>query len=631
MAHENQTRVFIGSCILMCALLCTAGEDTWIEVRSPNFTVISDASIKKARQVAKRLEQFRSVFHTAFPKLRMDPGSPLIVYAARNERSLNALIPIEHQQKGAAQPAGIFMAGPERKFVVLRTDVPQDRGYHVIYHEYVHMVMNLNFRNLPLWLSEGLAELFGYTTISDGTSELGRYSPELLQVLKTSSLIPLTTLMAVTEDSPYYRQQDKIRIFYAQSWALAHYLMLGEKQAHLQQLNEFLKLIENGSTQKEAVERVFGNLTVLQRNLENYIRQFSFYYGTIPTRLSVNEDQYEARVLSPAESLASRGEILVYANRPEEAKAMLDHALQLNPQNALADVAMGSLYMTLNSEEQAQKYFAAAADLDSKSYLAQFFAAQLACERNMDYEAAERYLRRALAINSQFAPAYGLLSYVLMMQGGKLPEALELAMQAVQLEPAKLSHRVNACRILIEMERYDEACRLAERILALAQTEAERQQAESLLFVAKGRQRASLEANRRTEVLPEREMMTEETRHSAGGFNRKRQTETTASMQPADRSASENRTGGTGKLKGLVRSVKCEYPAIMDVVLESDGNEYTLRAENYYHVQYRAVGVPAKTQFQPCKELEGKLVEIEFLSVPREEFSGFIKTVAIRK
>jgi hypothetical protein len=36
------------------------------------------------------------------------------------------------------------------------------------------------------------------------------------------------TLFAVDRESPYYNELDKMSIFYAQSWALTHMLMLGK-------------------------------------------------------------------------------------------------------------------------------------------------------------------------------------------------------------------------------------------------------------------------------------------------------------------------------------------------------------------------------------------------------------------
>jgi hypothetical protein len=92
--------------LLACGLTCAAAENAWIEVHSSNFVVISDASADQARRTAGKFEQFRTVIQTALPKLRVDPGTPLMVYAARDANSLKALLPKELQQKGMRQPAG---------------------------------------------------------------------------------------------------------------------------------------------------------------------------------------------------------------------------------------------------------------------------------------------------------------------------------------------------------------------------------------------------------------------------------------------------------------------------------------------------------------------------------------------
>ena len=62
----------------------------------------------------------------------------------------------------------------------------------------------------------------------------------------------------------------------------------------------------------------------------------------------------------------------------------------------------------------------------------------------------------------------------------------------------------------------------------------------------------------------------------------------------------------------------------MDIVIESDGMQQKFRAENYYRVQYESVGGPGKTGFEPCEDLEGKTVRVDFQSVSGQEFAGFI-------
>src|SRR5208282_1858148 len=78
--------VWVLAPLLLCARpLEGTPKDTWIEVRSPNFTVISNGDDKEARKIADQFEQFREVFHNSFPKLRVDLGKPLVIFAVKNE------------------------------------------------------------------------------------------------------------------------------------------------------------------------------------------------------------------------------------------------------------------------------------------------------------------------------------------------------------------------------------------------------------------------------------------------------------------------------------------------------------------------------------------------------------------
>lgn len=620
--------ILTGMCIVVCALFCFAGENTWIEVRSPNFIVISDASPKQARRTARSLEQFRNLIQTALPKLKVDSSTPLIACVLRNEKGFKALLPNEMLGKGAATPGGLFAGSPEKSFVLLRADAPPDLGYHTIYHEYVHQIMQLNYPDLPIWLSEGLAEFFGYATISDSGSDLGIASENLLLTLANSAMIPLATLLNVTHDSPHYRQTGMVEVFYAQSWALTHYLMLGDKQAHTAQLLEFLELLQKDVPEQEAIMRAFGDLKALEQKLANYIRSMAFYHYRIPAKLDVTEDQYLVRTLSPAESLALRGEILVYVKRFDDAKALLKQSLELDPRSALANEGMGMLYTTLKDSFQAGKYFTAAAELDSKSLLAQYFAARAAFEGG-ERELVEGYLRKALTIDPNFAPACRMLSVVLAMQQNGLPEALELARKAASLEPANLSHRIHIGIILIAMGKEDEASALAERILAIAKTDEDRLEAESLRSQIKGQRERTLGAKRSAKAVEEERQKMEERRLRDEKLEERLRAQEEQRSPAAD--AAPIKTGSAVKAAGIILSVKCEYPAVMDVVLDSGGKLQKLRADNYYQVQYWAIEAPGKTGFQPCEELDGKHVEIEFLAVSGQEYSGLIKTVAIKK
>ena len=156
-------------------------KDTWIEIQSPNFTVISNSGDKEARKIADQFERFREVFRDTFPKLRVDLGRPLIILAVRNEDSLKVLLPGYWEAKGHAHPAGLYAPGEERHFVALRTNVESDNPYQIVYHEYTHAIMNLNFRDLPIWLGE--CGQHGERRFRAGSSLLGMERPARPPVL----------------------------------------------------------------------------------------------------------------------------------------------------------------------------------------------------------------------------------------------------------------------------------------------------------------------------------------------------------------------------------------------------------------------------------------------------------------
>src|SRR5579862_5193536 len=43
--------------------------ENWLQVTSPHFIVVTNASEKQGRRTADQFERMRSVFHAAFPKL----------------------------------------------------------------------------------------------------------------------------------------------------------------------------------------------------------------------------------------------------------------------------------------------------------------------------------------------------------------------------------------------------------------------------------------------------------------------------------------------------------------------------------------------------------------------------------
>jgi hypothetical protein len=75
-------RLFLLLPALAAALASTRDKaENWTEVRSPHFTIVTNSSENQGRPIAGQFERMRSVFQVAFPKLQIDPESPIVVLA----------------------------------------------------------------------------------------------------------------------------------------------------------------------------------------------------------------------------------------------------------------------------------------------------------------------------------------------------------------------------------------------------------------------------------------------------------------------------------------------------------------------------------------------------------------------
>jgi hypothetical protein len=194
-----------------------AGTRPWVEARSLNFTVVSDAGAREARRIAARFEQIRDVFHGLWPKARLGTGEPTLILAAKDEASLKELLPEFFEKKGATRVSGVFFRTQELQYVALRADVGDEQQgmnpYHVLYHEYVHAIVDLNFESMPLWLGEGLADYWGNTIVRDDAVSQGRAIPYYVQLLRERGPMPLRALLKVDHDSPEYNENTRASVF----------------------------------------------------------------------------------------------------------------------------------------------------------------------------------------------------------------------------------------------------------------------------------------------------------------------------------------------------------------------------------------------------------------------------------
>lgn len=446
--------------------------DHWVEIRSAHFVVLSDASEKEAGRVAGQFERMHLVFHTLFPTQGDDSDPPITVIAVKDKKGLQALEPEAYLAKGQIDLAGFFLRTADKNYILVRLDAQEEHAYSTVYHEYTHYLLRKADNWLPLWLNEGLAQFYENTDIDDKTAWLGQTNPQELGYLKRNDMLPIETLLRVDVRSPYYHDEDKGSIFYAESWVLTHYLIVSDRIQGTHRMRDYCESLAQGEDAVEAAQRAFGDLGKLQAGLEDYVMQQKFMYFMMPSQLAAKDATFATRPVSMTEADAVRADVLMYAGRTKDARALDEMVLREDPENALAHETMGYLRYREGDIAGAKKWYEEAVALDSQSYLAQYYYARMAMHGggNAGDERIESSLRAAIRLSPEFAPAYDELAMLFAMRHRNLDEAHALSKRAVELEPGRLAYRLNCAEVLAEQRQFAGALDVLQAAMRLAKT-----------------------------------------------------------------------------------------------------------------------------------------------------------------
>ena len=610
--------------VLLLALLqpviAWAKPESWLEVRSPHFTVITNSNEKQARRVADQFERMRSVFHSLFPKIQIDNLGSITVLAIKDEKDFRALEPAAYLAKGQLKLGGLFLRGADKNYVLLRLDAEGEHPYAVVYHEYTHLLLS-KAEFIPLWLNEGLAEYYQNTDIHEKDVALGQPSPENLELLRQNRLMPLPMLFAVDHSSPYYHEENKGSIFYAESWALTHYLEQQDFRDKTERLTIYAQLLAQNVDATTAATRAFGDLKQLQSALEGYVRQASFKYFRMPGSTDIDDSKFESRGLSPFEADAARADFLAYNGRTADARALLDQVLQGDPNNVLAHETMGFLEFRQQHIDAARNWYAQAVKLDSQSFLAHYYFAAISMNSPMgqaEESQVESSLRASIKLNPDFAPSYDRLGALLAMRHSNLEEAHMMELTATQLDPGNFGYRLNAANILMQMGRGDDAVRVIKNAMHLSASPQETAMAENFLMHVQ--EYAKFQQQRPSSVEP----MNSETSEVVSSGN--------VSQVDAAKFIKQDEPSPAGPhrfLIGILSNVHCNTPS-MDIDVTSGEKTLGLHANNYFKVEYSALNVTLKGDLRPCTDLEGRSAKVEYVESSNKN-AGTVIAIEIHK
>jgi tetratricopeptide (TPR) repeat protein len=589
--------------------------ENWLEVHSQYFTVVTNANEKTGRRIADQFERMSSVFRVVFPQLATDTGSATIIVAIKDEKGFRALEPQIYLAKGQLKLGGLFLRAPEKNYVLMRVDAEGEHPYAVIYHEYTHLLLGKAADWLPLWLNEGLAQFYENTDIHEKEVALGQASSENLELLRENKLLPLSTLFTVDTNSPYYHEENKGSIFYAESWALTHYLYVKDHQEKTRHLTEYADLLVKKIDPVTAATRVFGDLKELQANLEHYVRQRSFSYFKLTTTTEVDDAAFKMQPLTEAQADAVRADFLAYEDRPQDARPILDRVLQEDPKNESAHETMGFLEFRAGKLDEARKWYEQAVKLDSQSYMAHYYFSAISMNdtANPGNPAdVESSLRTAVKLNPSFAPAYDRLAVFDGTNRRNLDEAHVMALRAVEIDPGNAGYRVNAANVLMQMDRGADAVTVLRGALRVAKSPEETAMVQN--FLAQAQEYATAREKQKEQI---------------NAAQTEPQVSVTADTY-VEVPEEQLPKGPHRFLVGTLQNVRCHAQAI-DLVVAARGKALPLHRGNYYEIGFTALGVKPKGDLNPCTDLEGLTAKVEYVESSANPPVAFVVGIEIHK
>src|SRR4051812_43482579 len=242
------------STIFVVAFLATASmsAQNWVEIKSRNFSVITDGGEKRGREVALRFEQMREIFGTLIVRdSKVNATAPLSIIAFKDNKELSQVAPLFNGKPVTL--AGVYYSGEDRHFIAL--DLSSNRGWQVVFHEYAHMLLNTNYLPAEPWFDEGFAEYFSTIDVGKKDVKIG-LAPEYVWQQLAHGMMPIEQVLSVKHSSKDYNEGNRRSQFYAESWLLVHYLYDKQK---ISQVGDYLGFVlDHKAPVAEAVERAFG-------------------------------------------------------------------------------------------------------------------------------------------------------------------------------------------------------------------------------------------------------------------------------------------------------------------------------------------------------------------------------------
>ena len=409
----------------------------WSRADTKHFVVYSTGSTKNLEKAATDLERLDALMRRLLRIPREENPHRTDVYIVGNQVQVSTLA-------GNKRVAGFYSPSIDGSYFVAhreRSGSSNMAGQVVLFHEYTHHLMFRYFpKAYPAWYREGIAEYLSTTEFDDDSFTVGAPANHRSYSILNRSFLPLKEIL-VPSQSAATRQGRSL--FYAQSWALTHYLISDPQRNR--KMVRYLDMLAKGGDPIETAEETFGDLEALEKAVERYGRG-KMVYRRSPQPIAI-DGTVAVRKLDALESSLVKARL---HNRRtyklDQTRDDLSKLIAKNPNSADAFVELAVTERNLAHENDTLDFGPAMEAIDKALELnpnhenGHILKAQLMLEADdhpeisddeIDWEKIRSHAIKANEINPENPRALYTYIDTFVRQGGPMPEVAIPAMEQV--------------------------------------------------------------------------------------------------------------------------------------------------------------------------------------------------------
>lgn len=456
--------------MVLASLASSPAQAAWHVAKSRHFIIYADQNPRELSDFATKLEKFDSAvrFVRTMRDYPVGDGNRLQVFVVSSDDAVRRL----------ARRQGKFIRG----FYVPRASgslafVPQETGSSspsginediIFFHEYAHHLMMQDLHQpVPEWLVEGFAEFMSTARFDkDGSVTLGLPASHRAHGLYRNEPLPLEQLLTGSYGKIGQVQRESI---YGRGWLLAHYLTF--EPTRKGQLDSYLRGIAAGVAPMQAATSAFGDLKVLEKALDRYLRRNKFTYLKVaPSALKLAPIEVTpltpgAAAVLPLRMESKRGVNSVTA---EPLAVRVRDVARRFPGDPLVEVTLAEAEIDARKHDAAEAAADRALKADPRNIEAMIYkgrailerAARASGDRAVQFAEARKWFSRANRIDPD-DPEPLMFFHQSYVRSGSPPtqNAIEALHFASNLAPQDLGLRMNSARQYIRDGKYKEARR----------------------------------------------------------------------------------------------------------------------------------------------------------------------------